>query len=514
MLSRSGSRGSRRPGRLVALALAAAAMLLPGVSSAQINRYLVLFTTLTPTGRYAGDYDINLTDVLDDGTREFLAEKPKAISAQSYREFSPVAVPDGTGGAFVAYTVEHIDSLNRGDRDILMRRIDRMGNDVWGDSSRRFVVIAESKHAEENPRIVPTSDGGLIVFYEVHYRTGADTNDVDIAAVKLGGDGATQWPGGVWIANTNKREHLTGVASDGLGGALAVFELATVKDSVIASDIYAAHVDRAGKVGWGASPAPLAIAASKHLERNAATVGDGYGGLYVAYELEYTSGDRTGDVDILAQHVSSYGVREWIDPSALPIVSSDDKAREHSPVIALDSTGVVVAFEVSIAGPRQLSLIGVQHMDHLGKATWNLGRKATLFGASDRTCSTPLLVPLPAGGTYLLFEGRDSVTGNRDLYAQKLSADGDGVWGSGEQGVPIFSTGESERDASATLDALGGLMVVASKSHPTPDGFTASDIVAQRVNADGTLAWQDLPGPLQLTNSPLQNLSPIIIPSR
>lgn len=496
------------------LLLSAGALLLSSALHAQVNRYLVFFPALTPAGEYAGDYDIYATDVFDDGTREFLAEKPKQISAQSYREFAPTALPDGAGGAFLAYTIEHNDSLHRGDRDILMRRIDRMGNDAWGDSSSHVVVIAQSKYAEEHPRLVLTADGGLIVFYEVRYGAQSDTSDVDIAAVKISPDGKMLWPNGSWMANTKRRERLKGAVSDGLGGAIAVFESSTSRDTVtITSDIYAMHVDRSGKAGWGASHTPIAVAASKHLERNPAAVSDGTGGLYVAYELEYASGDRMGDVDILAQHITYNGIREWIDPSALPIVSSNDKAREHSPTIMLDSSGIIVAFEVTVVDQRTLSVIGVQRMDRLGRAIWNTGRKAMLFGADNRLCSAPQMVAIPSGGIYLVFEAQDSATMNRDIYAQRLSADGEGLWGSGENGMPIFNTSESEHDASALLDGTGGLMVVAAKDHPTPDGLLTSDIVAQRMNSDGTLAWSNLPGPLILTSTPLKNQSPVLIRS-
>ncbi len=486
----------------------------PPVGAAQVNRYLVLFPSLTPSGRYAGDYDIYLSDIFDDGTREFLAEQPKKIAAQAYREFAPVAIPDGAGGAFLAYTIEHNDSAHQGDRDILMRRIDRMGNDVWGDSSSHIVVIAQSKYAEENPQLVQGADGGIVVLYEVRYGPQSDTGDVDVAAVKIEPNGTPSWSSGIWIANTQRRERLRGSVTDGLGGAVAVVEISTSRDTTITgADIYAMHADRYGKVAWGASAAPLAVAASKHLERNPAVVSDGFGGAYVAYELAYTSGDRIGDVDILAQHISSYGVREWTDPSALPIVSSNEKAREHSPSISLDSAGVIVSFEVNIVDKQPLALIGVQRMDHLGKATWNLGRKATLVGAPGMLASHPRTLPLPGGGAYLLFEGRDSVTGNKDIFAQRLSPDGDLVWGSGDAGIPVFNSIDAERDAAAAVDGVGGLMVVAAKDHPTPDGLTASDIVAQRVAADGTLLWKDIPGPLMLTNTSMLNLAPVLVRS-
>src|SRR5688500_7040096 len=141
-------------------------------------------------------------------------------------------------------------------------------------------------------------------------------------------------------------------------------------------DVIAVHVDAYGMIGWGASVVPAVIATSRHIERNPVAVSDGLGGAFIAYEIEYTSGARKGDHDILAQHLTPQGAREWVSETALPMVSSVATAAERNPVIALDTGGIIIAFEMDFhSEKRPVRFVGVQRMDMGGRLAWNRGKK-------------------------------------------------------------------------------------------------------------------------------------------
>lgn len=496
---------------LLVLALAA-----PERVFSQDGRYLVLFPSKITSGNYAGDVDIFSAIVGGDASLAWPAEAPHSIAAQSYREFAPVAVPDGEGGAFLVYAIEHTDTAFGGDQDIVMRRVDRFGQNMLGDSSSSVVAIARTEHLERNPHVVATSDGGLLIIYEVQYREGTPTpGDIDVAAIKVDRAGVPIWTSGVWVAHARGREHLAEAVTDGRGGAIAIIERTGHVDSVAAGDIVAVHIDSFGKTGWGASADPVAVGTSRHDEKNAAAVSDGRGGAYVAYEIAYISGSRAGDHDILAQHITSTGAREWVSESALPIVSSVPTARETNPAIVLDTGGVIVAFEMDFhSEKRPVRIIGVQRMDLGGRLTWNRGKKPEVVMVAGRAARNPRLTADFGSGAFLTFEAVDSVSGDADLYAQRFASGGDQLWANGDMPVAVFKSGDRERDMSIAPDGMGGFIAVATKEFVTLDGTRTGKIVAQRIGHDGRPAWPQLGGPLLLSNTTTYDSQPVIVAVR
>src|SRR5688572_5952024 len=164
---------------------------------AQGGRYIVIFPSTITTAPYAGDVDLFAAMFGGDATLAWTPEEPRPIATQKYREFAPSVEPDAVGGAWLAYTIEHTDTAFGGDQDILLRRIDRFGQNILGDSTSGVAIVAQSEFVESNPRVI-LSDAGVLVFYEVVDRS---TGSLDIAAVKLDGLGKPIWPTGVWVAS-------------------------------------------------------------------------------------------------------------------------------------------------------------------------------------------------------------------------------------------------------------------------------------------------------------------------
>jgi hypothetical protein len=276
--------------------------------------------------------------------------------------------------------------------------------------------------------------------------------------------------------------------------------------------VIAVHVDEFGKLGWGATSDPVPVAASRHIERNPAVVADGLGGAYVAYEIEYTSGARRGDRDIFAQHLTPQGAREWVSETALPIVSSVPNAAETQPTIALDTGGIVVAFEMNFhSEKRPVRMLGVQRMDRTGRLTWNRGKKPEVVGVTGRVVERGLLSTDSDGGIFLVAEARDTLSGDIDLYVQKFTSNGEQLWANGELPVAALKSDTRERAATVAPDGAGGVVVVAVKDFVTGDGLTSRKIVAQRIAHDGKPAWPQLGGPLLLSNTSTQDDRPTVI---
>ena len=483
-------------------------LLLAAPAAGQMSRYLVVYPSTITAGDYAGDVDLFSALFSDDATLGWPAEQPKSIATGRFREFQPSVELTADGGAWLAYTIEHTDTAFGGDQDILLRRIDRAGNNILGDSSASVAVIAQSQYVERNPRIV-SSDAGVIAVYEVIDR--AD-GSYDIAAVRLDGRGTPVWANPVWIASSRRRERLADVVSDTRGGAIAIIEATSGPDTAQVVDVIAVHVDAYGKVGWGASSEPAIVAGSRHIERNPVAVSDGFGGAFVAYEIEYTIGERAGDHDILAQHLTAQGAREWVSETALPFVSAVPNASEMRPVIALDTGGIVVAFEMDFHSEKKpVRIVGVQRLDLSGRLTWNRGKKPESILVPERIVERPQLMTDRIGGIFLIAEARDTISGDVDVYAQKFASGGEQLWANGELPVAVLSSDLRERSPAAQPDGMGGLVVVAAKDFITDDARTLRKIVAQHIGHDGRSLWTALGAPLLLSNTTTLDDKPVVI---
>lgn len=495
---------------------------------AQIGEYVVLMPTPISSGKYAGDYDIKGAMVRGDGFVTWGNISPKSLCEMPVREFGPSAAGDGNGGLFLCYTIEHTDSQNLGDRDIVIRRVNAEGNDVWENpETGPVILLAQSSEFEEHPRVIKVDDG-VVVLYEVRYSGGDHNGDVDVAAVRVKTDGTIAWEGAVWVANTDNSEWIAGACSDGQGNILVLVESGknTADTAHMNRSLSLYRIAADGTVGWENAPGKeLVIAGSAHDERNGVIVADQDGGAYIAYEIFYNSGARKGDVDIIAQHVTPQGIRSWVDPAAPPVVSSNARAAERAPSIAADSLGIVVAFEMDFqadsATPRSrpLKVIGAQRLDKNGKAQWNNGERAQVMLAKNRVVNTPQVFSDKSDGVYVLMEGLDTLTGDRDVFIQKLDEKGERLWGDKGYAIPVFNGPMPEQQAAAFPDNYGGLVVIAvqpPKYRVATSATTSADstIVAQRLNDLGKTVWGDSESNLIVTRCELGDHLPTVVQSK
>lgn len=92
----------------------------------------------------------------------------------------------------------------------------------------------------------------------------------------------------------------------------------------------------------------------------------------------------------------------------------------------------------------------------------------------------PLIVSDGTGGAIIVWLDRRNE--NTDIYAQRISAEGDAFWM--ENGVPICTAVGRKSDLQIVTDGAGGAIVVWN------DRRVEWDIFAQRVRSDGGIAWQ------------------------
>ena len=331
----------------------------------------------------SGDWDIAAQHIGHTGTWNWGA--PAAICTSAGRQYLPDIVPDGGGGAIIAW-VDH-----RGDPsgDIYAQRVDSSGVSLWspdgnalvfGPSSNSVgdyvirmtpgpeggatlafaddrkesgvpdvgftkvwaqrvdingtpqwgngVPVDGSAGTHVRPVIMTDTDGGVIVVWQKTL-SGTGTN---IFAQRLTGFGSALWGPGVNLCNELAPQISPAAIADGLGGVLAAWSDQRADNG----DVYANKIDFAGVPGassrWQCASYQIdgvQATAAVNAQTEVSSAPDGAGGTFITWR------DQRSDAgDIYAQHVNSAGTPLWGD--GVPICTAS--ALQQQPRIVSDGS--------------------------------------------------------------------------------------------------------------------------------------------------------------------------------
>ena len=101
----------------------------------------------------------------------------------------------------------------------------------------------------------------------------------------------------------------------------------------------------------------------------------------------------------------------------------------------------------------------------------------------------------------VIFAWSDTRIGDRDVYAKKIDAAGNDLWGS--EGIAVINASGRQEDPQLVSDGQGGAYVIWKDYRDEPDD---GDFYAQHILSDGTLAWNS--SGIALTNVPGKQSSP------
>lgn len=120
----------------------------------------------------------------------------------------------------------------------------------------------------------------------------------------------------------------------------------------------------------------------------------------------------------------------------------------------------------------------------------------------------PQVVHDGAGGVVVVWQ--DTRTGGEDIYAQRVISSGEIAPGWPPDGVPVCTDPAPQILSSATTDGQGGVVIAWYDHRNVLSGTTRSDIYAQRILADGSLApgWPVNGAPV--TRAPGDQLFPVV----
>jgi hypothetical protein len=313
--------------------------------------------------------------------------------------------------------------------------------------------------------------GGAIVVW-VDTRAGAGNSD--IYAQRVLSSGALAWLSTGLPLCTATGNQLTPVAvSDGAGGVIVAWD--DQRGGVANSDIYAQHVLSTGALasGWAANGNALCTIAGR--QGNPCIAAAASGGVIVAWE-----DDRGDNTDIFAQCVTSSGTiaAGWL---ANGVAVCTALGSQVNPVCASDgASGTIVTWEDYRGTEHD---IYAQRLTSAGSANWTAQGVLVCGATSDQ--AAPAIIADGSGGAIIAWEDYRSIDSG-DIYAMRLSSNGSAVSGWTADGVVVSATPEDQAAPELVSDGTGGA-IITWEDYRNGDHSTR-DIYSQRLGADGIVA--------------------------
>lgn len=379
-----------------------------------------------------------------------------------------VIVPDGAGGAIVAWQASFTDSTRS---DIFAQHVLASGavDGAWPENGIPVCTLG----FEVLPDMVSDGAGGAIITW-VDARS-----DIDIFAQHVLAVGILDpnWPvDGRAVTTAPGAQVFPAIVSDGAGGAIITWhDFRDVFNTGL--DIYAQHVLASGVVdrAWPLNGRALCVEA--HDQFNPTVISDGAGGAIVAWDDR-----RELAVHPFAQHVLASGQVDPAWPTDGLSVSRGD-ADEVFPRLAPDGTGgAIVAWQ-------SLTLNSTTHAQHVLASgvvdgAWPVNGRAMSSAGSDQIGAA--IAPDGAGGAFVAWQ--DTV----GVFTQHVLASGalDPAF-SAELGRPLSSVPGLQAAAAMVADGAGGAIVAWTDFRDAGTG----DIYAMQVLEPGPVGVDGMAEP-------------------
>jgi hypothetical protein len=339
----------------------------------------------------------------------------------------------------------------------------------------------------EPPSLVGDGSGGAFVFWNgtpysfssgLHYSTGVYANYVDA--------------GGNYLWGVEGKQIATGkvsppeAISDGKGGTIV-----TWGDG---DGIYAQRMNSEGDSVWGGEKTLVWAKPAGGWHSLVGMIADGEGGAILLRQ--------DGNEQVYAQRISAEGVTLWEEGGTN--IGRIQYAYIGMPIVNDGSGGAVIVWEdYSDEGTG----LYAQRINNDGELLWAEGGVSVTTIVSEK--EKPQLINDGTGGFIIAWTDISIATGwDEDIYAQKLDAEGQRMWG--EQGIPISVAPGRQSNPQITADGSGGCIIAWPEIQYTD--IRTNGIFAQRINSSGEMLWQEGGVPVSnIQESPILNLGFIYI---
>ncbi|HOX25702.1 MAG TPA: hypothetical protein PLL30_10965 [Candidatus Krumholzibacteria bacterium] len=241
----------------------------------------------------------------------------------------------------------------------------------------------------------------------------------------------------------------------------------------------------AAMAAWPGDPTvnvPLSLAPGAKSDVFAVT--DGAGGAIVAWEDE-----RSGGRDLYAQRVAADGSVLWQSDGVPVCTSAGDQALYHSstgttgftPLVADPAGGAWIVWQDERAFATRARDVYVQRLDANGVPLLAANGAPVATGAGMEDQPTACLDA--AGGLIVVWQDKNDDPVFANLYGQRLDGSGRPLWNGGAP-VAIVVWAWDQDGPTVCADGHGGAFVAWSDSRDD-----VGDVYAQRVDPDGVALW-------------------------
>lgn len=389
-------------------------------------------------------------------------------------QWYPKIAGDGAGGAIIVWTDGRTSSS---DNNIFGQRLDPNGKALWDKDG---LSICSAPDNQEKPVIAATDKGAIIAWQD------SRSGNVDIYAQKIDLNGKPLWGSdGVAVVTAPYAQEDPQLAVDESGGALIAWTDSREEEPAI----YAQKIAPDGKIEWGEGGRQIAKADGK--QENPKIIK-----LKTLDWLVVWEDSRQGSPLLFGQKINSAGVNLWQD-SGIPLAPGGKSEEKPCLALAADGQAIVVWQDRRNGG---LDLFG-QKLALDGTPVWSADGQALSNAEGSVIHQNASLLDSGRGEIIAAFE--DARSGYLNVYAQKISLQGDLLWG--KNAVPLAKVKADQTNPCLVSDGAGGALVT-WEDHRDPN-FTK--IYCQRITAQGKKIWEG--GSRQLTDLDSQQTSPVII---
>jgi len=337
----------------------------------------------------------------------------------------------------------------------------------------------------EPPSLVSDGSGGAFVFWleePSKYGDGVYAQHVDAAGNPLWGEKGRLL--------TSEHDIYSGVplaVGDGAGGAITAWG--------DGNGIYAQRLDSEGDSVWGSEKVLVWAKPAGGWQSLVGMIADGEGGTIL---LRQDSNER-----VYVQRISAEGATLWGEGGTN--IGRIQYAYMGMPIVSDGSGGAVIVWE-DYSGEG--TTLYAQRISQDGELLWAKDGVSVTSLTSEK--ERPRLINDGTGGFIIAWTDMSMATGwDENVYAQKLDAEGQRMWG--EQGILVNDAPGRQSDPQITADGSGGCIIAWPETQYTD--IKTSGIFAQRINSSGELLWQE--GGVMASNipqdSPVPNLGLIYI---
>jgi hypothetical protein len=322
-----------------------------------------------------------------------------------------------------------------GNPDIFAQRVNVNGTILWNDP---LVVYTDSTSTEtapqENPRIVQTSDNGVIIIWEDKRN---DLDGPDLYAQKLDLNGQRLWDvSGIPLAVAPFYQQGPRMSADSNGGCYVVWDDAR-NGNAPNIDIYMQHISSTGTALWQDNG--IAVCTSPN-EQSGSLVKVSNNNIFVNW-----MDMRNGSLGINYQVYNSSGQAQLAENGAVVFWGlSGDASLKQVIVLPRQNDVAIVWQDTRFANLGYQIFYQILNAD--GTVDYEVnGRSVTVLTGSNQ--QYPASVVLPDGKICVVWQ--ENRVSNYKIYAQLIDTDGSRLWG--DMGMAMTDTEPlSQKDPKVT----------------------------------------------------------------